>query len=75
VTQFATARAGAILVTINPAYHTAELRYALDKAGVSVLVTARGFRGTDYAAMLDDVRRSCPTLHSGLLSMAAQSHA
>ena len=40
VTQFATARVGAILVTINPAYKAAELRYALDKAGVSLLVMA-----------------------------------
>ena len=44
VTQFATARVGAILVTINPAYKSAELAYALQKAGVSVLVLARGFR-------------------------------
>ena len=42
--QFATARVGAILVTINPAYKAAELEYALRKAGVSVLVMARGFR-------------------------------
>src|SRR6266480_7558753 len=60
VTQFATARIGAILVTINPAYKTAELRYALDKAGVSLLVMARGFRGADYVAMLEDVRGRCP---------------
>src|SRR4051794_13266410 len=67
VTQFATARIGAILVTINPAYQTAELRYALDKAGVSVLVMARGFRGADYAAMLDDVRDSCPALRDAIV--------
>jgi len=62
VTQLATARVGAILVTINPAYKTAELRYALDKAGVSLLVMARGFRSIDYVAMLADVRDSCPRL-------------
>ena len=48
VTQFATARVGAILVTINPAYKSTELAYALGKAGVSVLVMARGFRDADY---------------------------
>jgi fatty-acyl-CoA synthase len=66
IMQFATARIGAVLVTINPAYTTAELRYALDKAGVSVLVMARGFRGSDYVAMLADVRDSCPRLRDAV---------
>ena len=48
VTQYATARIGAILVTINPAYKAAELQYALTKTGVSLLVLARGFRQADY---------------------------
>ena len=52
VTQFATARVGAILVTVNPAYKAAELAHALGKAGVSLLVMARGFRVADYVAML-----------------------
>jgi fatty-acyl-CoA synthase len=62
VVQFATARVGAILVTINPAYKAAELEYALRKAGVSLLFSARGFRGADYVAMLDEVREGCPDL-------------
>ena len=56
VIQYATARIGAILVTINPAYKAAELQYALTKTGVSLLVLARGFRQADYVAMLDEVR-------------------
>jgi fatty-acyl-CoA synthase len=60
--QYATARLGAILVTINPAYKAAELRYALRKADVSLLFAARGFRGTDYIGMLDQVRGDCPAL-------------
>ena len=56
VTQLATARIGAILVTINPAYGASELGYALAKAGVSVLMMARGFRGADYGALLSDAR-------------------
>jgi fatty-acyl-CoA synthase len=64
VVQFATARVGAILVTINPAYRAAELEYALRKAGVSMLVMARGFRETDYVAMLAEVRGRCPELRS-----------
>jgi fatty-acyl-CoA synthase len=62
IVQYATARVGAILVTINPAYKAAELEYALRKAGVSLLFSARGFRGTDYVAMLDDVSEQCPDL-------------
>jgi fatty-acyl-CoA synthase len=62
VVQYATARIGAILVTINPAYKAAELQYALTKTGVSLLVLARGFRRADYAAMVDEVRADCPLL-------------
>jgi fatty-acyl-CoA synthase len=62
VVQYATALAGAVLVTINPAYKADELRYALRKAGVSLLFSARGFRGADYVAMLDQVRDDCPAL-------------
>jgi fatty-acyl-CoA synthase len=56
LTQFATARVGAILVTINPSYRAAELSYALRKAGVSLLLMAAGFRGSDYVALLESVR-------------------
>ncbi len=62
VTQFATARVGAILVTVNPAYKAAELAHALGKAGVSLLVMARGFRGADYVAMLAESRARCDTI-------------
>jgi fatty-acyl-CoA synthase len=52
LTQFATARIGAILVNINPAYRLHELEYALHKSGVSVLVTAAAFKSSDYVGML-----------------------
>jgi fatty-acyl-CoA synthase len=65
VTQFATARIGAILVTIDPAYKAGELEYALRKAGVSVLVTARGFRDADYVRMLDEV--TAPSLRETIV--------
>ena len=55
VTQFATARIGAILVNINPAYRLAELEYALNKAGVSVLVTAGAFKTSNYVGMLGNL--------------------
>jgi fatty-acyl-CoA synthase len=67
VTQYATARVGAILVTINPAYKAAELEYALTKTGVSLLILARGFRQADYVAMLDEVRPRCPVLREALV--------
>src|SRR5262245_48262384 len=51
VAQYATARVGAILVNINPAYKTSELEYALNQSGVSLLVLARGFRSADYVGM------------------------
>jgi fatty-acyl-CoA synthase len=67
VTQYATARIGAVLVTINPAYKAAELQYALTKTGVSLLVLARGFRQADYMAMVDEVRAQCPLLRDALV--------
>jgi fatty-acyl-CoA synthase len=52
VIQFATAKIGAILVTINPAYRTSEVEYALNKVGCSVLVSAPSFKSSDYIGML-----------------------
>lgn len=60
--QYATARIGAILVNINPAYRTSELAYVLRQSGASVLVSAVAFRGSDYRAMIDEARPSCEQL-------------
>jgi fatty-acyl-CoA synthase len=60
--QYATARIGAILVNINPAYRTHELGYVLGQAGVATLVSAPSFRSSDYRAMVDEVRGDLPTL-------------
>jgi fatty-acyl-CoA synthase len=54
--QFASAKAGAILVNVNPAYRTSELEYALDQSGCRMLVAAREFKGSDYVAMVEEVR-------------------
>jgi fatty-acyl-CoA synthase len=67
VTQFAAARVGAILVNINPAYKTTELQHALVKVGVKLLIHSRGFRQTNYQAMVDEVRDNCPELQATLL--------
>ena len=53
--QYATARVGAILVTINPAYRTAELEYVLNQSGISVLVAAESFSHSDYRGMVEEV--------------------
>src|SRR4051812_48580776 len=62
VTQLACARAGAILVNLNPAYKTAEIEYALRQSSTSVLVHARAFRSSDYTAMIAEVRDRLPSL-------------
>jgi fatty-acyl-CoA synthase len=67
VVQYATARIGAILVNINPAYQSTELEYALNQSGISVLMLARGFRRSDYTAMLAEVRGRCPQLRLSLV--------
>ncbi|KIC15681.1 AMP-binding protein [Leisingera sp. ANG-DT] len=65
LTQFATARIGAILVTINPAYRLAELEYALNKTGCKVLIAAESFKNSDYLGM---IRELAPELAAGPLS-------
>ncbi len=56
ITQFATAKIGAILVNINPAYRTHELAYALRQSGTRLLVSATEFKTSDYRAMVEEVR-------------------
>ena len=65
--QFAAAKAGVILVNINPAYQTEELRYALTQSGCRALVSAKGSSPSDYSAMLAEVRPTLPDLeHVGV---------
>jgi fatty-acyl-CoA synthase len=54
--QYATAKIGAILVNINPAYRGHELGYVLAQSGVRLLVSAQSFKTSDYRAMIDEVR-------------------
>ena len=65
--QFAAAKAGVILVNINPAYQTEELRYALSQSGCRALVSATGFKSSNYAAMITEVRDSLPDLEHVVL--------
>ncbi|MEV6900751.1 AMP-binding protein [Amycolatopsis sp. NPDC051372] len=60
--QYATAKIGAILVNINPAYRSHELEYVLNQSGVRMLVAADKFKTSDYAAMVEQVRPNCAGL-------------
>ncbi len=70
VTQFATARIGAILVNINPAYRQAELEYALNKAGVRMLITAARFKTSDYLGTLQALAPELAQAEPGALRAA-----
>jgi fatty-acyl-CoA synthase len=60
ITQFATAKIGAILVNINPAYRVHELEYVLNQSGCTAVIIAPPFKTTDYGAILCEL---CPELH------------
>ncbi|CAB4886496.1 unannotated protein [freshwater metagenome] len=60
--QYAAARTGVILVTINPAYRTSELEYVVRQSGSRVVVAISEFKGSDYRAMLAEVQASTPEL-------------
>lgn len=67
VVQYATAKIGAVLVTINPAYRAHELEYVLRQAGIRMVIAAASFKTSDYAAMLARVRGQCPALERVVL--------
>lgn len=70
LTQFAAAKAGLILVTVNPAYRLAELEYALNLVGCSALVTATAFKTSDYLGMLNTLAPELATAEPGRLQAA-----
>ena len=67
LTQFATAKIGAILVNINPAYRTSELEFVLNQSGSRLLVAAEKLKTSDYAGMIAEVRPRCPGLSDVVL--------
>jgi fatty-acyl-CoA synthase len=70
VTQFAAAKAGLILVTINPAYRLNELEYTLNKVGVKALVCAERFKTSDYVGMVEALAPELPDALPGALAAA-----
>jgi fatty-acyl-CoA synthase len=74
ITQFATAKAGLILVNINPAYRLAELEYALNKVECTALVTASTFKSSDYLGMLRTLAPELAHCAPGALTAAKLPH-
>lgn len=70
LTQFATARIGAVLVNINPAYRVAEVEFALTKVGCKALITAERFKSSDYLAMLLEIAPELAVQDAGQLEIA-----
>ncbi|MFA6576425.1 MAG: AMP-binding protein [Nocardioides sp.] len=64
LTQFAAAKAGVVLVNINPSYRTHELAYAVNQSGLRLLVAASSFKTSDYRSMVEQTRDQCPTLET-----------
>ncbi len=74
VTQFATAKAGLILVNINPAYRLSELDYALNKVGCKALITASRFKSSDYIEMLNELAPELAGSRPGALASERLPH-
>lgn len=70
VAQFATAKAGLVLVNINPAYRLSELEYALNKVGCTALITAKQFKSSDYLSMLRTLAPELAHCAAGALAAA-----
>ncbi|ORB62724.1 AMP-binding protein [Mycolicibacterium tusciae] len=66
IVQYATAKIGAILVNINPAYRTHELAYVLKQSGIRTLISATSFKTSDYVSMVDEVSAEAPELQEVL---------
>ncbi|USQ81956.1 AMP-binding protein [Ornithinimicrobium faecis] len=62
LTQYATAKIGAILVNINPSYRTHELAYAVNQSGLRMMLSASRFKTSDYRGMLEQTAADCPDL-------------
>jgi fatty-acyl-CoA synthase len=71
LTQFATARAGLILVNINPAYRLTELRYALRKVGCRMLILAQSFKTSDYLGMIRSLVHDSSSVEDGRVACNA----
>src|SRR5690606_22398768 len=74
LTQIATAKAGLILVNVNPAYRRAELEYALNKVACKALILAPALKTSDYIAIPSDLAPEIATARPGALEAKALPH-
>ncbi len=74
LTQFATAKAGLILVNINPAYRLAELDYALNQVECKAIVIAENFKSSDYVGMMRELAPELDTATAGALKSQRLPH-
>jgi fatty-acyl-CoA synthase len=70
LTQFAAAKAGLILVTVNPAYRLTELEFALNKVGCAALVTATRFKSSEFLGMVNALAPELASAAPGALHAA-----
>ncbi len=68
ITQFAAAKAGLILVTINPAYKMSELAYALDRSGCAALILAPGFKASNFLELIQALIPEMGAASDGLVA-------
>ena len=68
LTQYATAKIGAILVNINPAYRAHELEFVLNQAGIRMLIAVSAHKTSDYAGMIAQVRPRCTALSDVIMT-------
>jgi fatty-acyl-CoA synthase len=62
IAQYATAKIGAILVNVNPAYRPHELKYVIEQSGMRMLISAQQYKSSDYRGMVEGVRDGCADL-------------
>lgn len=74
LTQFATAKIGAIMVCINPAYRLYELEYALNKVQCKAIIAAESFKSSDYLGMLRELAPELSSCSAGQLQSAKLPH-
>ena len=74
LTQFATAKIGAIMVCINPAYRPYELEYALNKVKCQTIITAAQFKTSEYLRMLQEMAPELATCEPGELKSIKLPH-
>ena len=74
ITQFATAKAGLVLVNINPAYRVSELEYALNKVAAKGLILTASFKTSDYVGMVREIAPEIDRCHPGALKSKRLPH-